>query len=126
MPAADPEKSMTVLEVADVERSAAFYRDKLGFTYNRIWGEPPAFCMVHRGGVSIALDQTRETGRVLPLNQYWAVYVYVADADAMHDEFRGRGVEIARGPEDMPYGCRDFDIRDPDGHLICFGTDLGD
>ncbi len=26
-----------------------------------------------------------------------------------------------REPEDQPYGCRDFDIRDPDGRLIGIG-----
>jgi len=35
-----------------------------------------------------------------------------------------KGVEIVRGPEDMPYGLRDFDVRDPDGRLLAVGHDL--
>ena len=119
----DFSRAMPVLQVADVAASEAFYVSRLGFTSHGIWGDPPAFCIVQRGQVTIALDRSRDDAPV-PLNQYWAAYVYVADADALHLEFGGQDVEIVRGPEDMPYGLRDFDIRDPDGHLICFGYDL--
>ena len=71
--------------------------------------------------MTFALDRTQD-GRSVLVNQYWAVYV--EDADALCAEYRGKGVEIVRGPEDTFYGSRDFDIRDPDGHLIAFGHDL--
>ena len=119
-------RSMPVLEVADVERSVAFYTEKLGFFAHQLWGEegePPAFCIVQRGNVTIALDRSREAGRK-PNNQYWAAYLYVADADGLHDAFKAAGVEVVRGPENTEYGCRDFDVRDPDGHLIAFGQDV--
>ena len=116
-------RAAPVLEVADVARSEAFYRDKLGFVSHGVWGDPPGFCIVQRGRVTVMLDRSGRDGP-LPLNQYWAAYVYVDDADALHAEFAAAGVEIVRGPEDMYYGCRDFDVRDPDGHLIAFGQDL--
>jgi len=31
--------------VDDVVATANYYRDKLGFQYDRFWGEPPEFCM---------------------------------------------------------------------------------
>ena len=34
--------------VDDVVVTANFYRDKLGFHYERFWGDPPRFCMVQR------------------------------------------------------------------------------
>lgn len=114
-------RSMPVLQVADVTRSVAFYTEKLGFVSHGTWGDGPDFCIVQRGAVTIALDRTREPGVTAPLNQYWAAYVYVEDADALCAEFRGKGAEIAREHEDMFYGLRDFDVRDPDGHLIAFG-----
>ena len=116
-------RSMPVLQVADVKRSERFYCDTLGFSSHGTWGDGPDFCIVQRGKVTIALDRTRETGPV-PLNQYWAAYVYVEDADALCKEFKANGVDIARGLEDTFYGLRDFDVRDPDGHLIAFGHDL--
>ena len=115
-------RSMPVLQVADVTRSVAFYVDKLGFVSNGTWGDGPAFAIVQRGRVTIALDKSRGDG--VPLNQYWAAYIYVEDADALHAEYAANGADIPRGPEDTFYGCRDFDIRDPDGHLLAFGHDL--
>lgn len=114
-------RSMPVLQVADVNRSVAFYTDMLGFISHGTWGDGPDFCIVQRGTVTIALDRTRETGAKVPINQNWAAYVYVDDADALHAEFSARGVDIARGLCNAEYGLRDFDIRDPDGHLIAFG-----
>lgn len=116
-------RSMSVLEVSDVRRSATFYRDSLGFSPGPFYGDPPAFCIVGRDTVTIALDQARDATRK-PQNQYWAVYVYVDDIDAVLDEFKNRGVAIARGPEDTFYGCREIDVADPDGHMICFAQDL--
>jgi hypothetical protein len=39
--------------VEDVVSTADYYRDKLGFAYDRFWGDPPGFCMVWRRGVVI-------------------------------------------------------------------------
>ena len=116
-------RAMPVLQVADVTRSEAFYCDKLAFKSLGKWGDGPDFCIVQRGNVTLALDRSRDAGPV-PVNQYWAAYLYVEDADALCSEFRGSDVDIVRGPEDMLYGSRDFDIRDPDGHILAFGHDL--
>ncbi len=114
---------MPVLQVSDVNRSVAFYRDLLGFTVNGTWGDGPEFAIIQRGKVSIALDRSRDDGPA-PVNQYWAAYIYVDDADALHEEFAGRDVDIVRGLENSFYGMREFDVRDPDGHIIAFAHDL--
>ena len=43
--------------VDDVVASANYYRDNLGFQYERFWGEPPCFCMVYRSGVVVMLGK---------------------------------------------------------------------
>jgi predicted enzyme related to lactoylglutathione lyase len=118
--------------VPDVVASANFYRDKLGFTYDRFWGDPPHFCMVRRAGVTIMLAQVEENapGAVRPNgaaqnDDAWDAYVWVEDADALYAEFTGKGVTIGRPICDQPYGCRDFDVLDCNGYRICFGADLG-
>jgi catechol 2,3-dioxygenase-like lactoylglutathione lyase family enzyme len=52
--------------VDDVAATANFYRDKLGFRYERFWGDPPGFCMVMRSGVVIMLSQLEKTGLMRP------------------------------------------------------------
>ena len=116
-------RAMPVLQVSDVRRSEAFYCEKLGFHSHGTWGDGPDFAIVQRGKVTIALDRSREAGPI-PVNQYWAAYIYVEDADTLCAEVRGKGVDVVREPEDTFYGLRDFDVRDPDGHLLAFGHDL--
>lgn len=115
--------TMTVLQVRDVKASAAFY-ERLGFTHNGFWGEGPDFCMPRRGDVSVALDRSRD-GNV-PVNQWWAAYIYVGDVGALHAEFSALdGVEVTE-LGDRFYGNRDFDVVDIDGHRIAFGQSLAE
>jgi len=52
--------------VDDVVATANYYRDKLGFQYERFWGEPPCFCMIKRSGIIIMLSQLAKTGLMRP------------------------------------------------------------
>ena len=116
--------------VDDVVATANFYRDKMGFRYERFWGEPPCFCMVNRGGIIIMLSQLAKTGvmrpnRVAdPNGDAWDAYVWVENVDALYSEFKGKGVKIARDICDQPYGNRDFDVEDCNGYRLCFGQDI--
>ena len=116
-------RAMPVLQVKSVSASEEFYCSRLGFTSHGGWGDGPDFCIVQRGDVTIALDRARD-GFEPAINQYWAAYVYVEDADALLAQFRDKDVTIKREIENTPYGLRDFDICDPDGHIICFGHDI--
>jgi len=52
--------------VDDVVSTANYYRDKLGFHYERFWNDPPSFCMVKRNGVVIMLAQLETPGAMRP------------------------------------------------------------
>jgi uncharacterized glyoxalase superfamily protein PhnB len=115
--------------VDDIHASAEFYRDKLGFEFNQIWGEPPQFVIVRRDGASIMLKSIGSIGHGRPNhtvhpNAGWDAYIRVKNADAIYREFRSRGVKITREIEKTYYNCRDFDIEDNSGYILCFGQDL--
>ena len=117
--------------VEDVVASANYYRDRLGFQYERFWGEPPAFCMVMRNGVVIMLSQNCAPGRIRPNRladpiegDHWDAYIWVDNADTLFAEFQAKGVKITRAICDQPYGCRDFDVEDMNGYRLCFGHNL--
>jgi len=116
--------------VPDVVSAAHFYRDTFGFAFDRFWGEPPAFCMVQRGGIVIMLAEVEDPALVRPNSiadregGAWDAYVWVPDADALYAEFVGKGAKIARGICDQEYGCRDFDVLDLNGYRLCFGQNL--
>jgi uncharacterized glyoxalase superfamily protein PhnB len=51
-----------------------------------------------------------------------AIHVYVADVDAHHAGATAGGAEIISEPRDTPHGSRDYNARDPEGHLWAFST----
>ncbi len=116
--------------VRDVAASANWYRDHLGFSYERFWGDPPRFCMVRRSGIIIMLSQLDSGDGVRPNRMAdpdegaWDAYIWVEDADALSREFASTGVHLVREPCDQMYGCRDFEVDDLDGYRLCFGMDL--
>ena len=93
---------------------------------DQIWGEPPVFAMANFGPVTIMLKQS-EKG---PRNNHpsdplmWDAYLWVKDLEAIEKAFRASGVDIHREPEETDYGCRELEICDPDGHILCFGQVL--
>ncbi len=111
-------------KVADVARSAAYYREVLGFDYNRIWGEPPCFCMPQRDGQIFMLSEAADPEDIKPNGrdgETWDAYVWVDDADALFEEVQAKGAVVIYPPTDRPfYGNREFAIADPDGYLIAF------
>ena len=119
-----------ILLVADVVASANYYRDKLGFSYERFWGEPQSFCIVSRDGCSIMLKQVDDTKHIVPhykvVDQLWNAYFWVEDVEALFRELIGRGATIDYELCDQPYGCREFGIQDLDGYDVAFGQTIDD
>jgi uncharacterized glyoxalase superfamily protein PhnB len=120
--------SAPVLLVRDVVAAAHYYRDALGFTYERFWGHPPAFVILQRDGLRLMLDQSPPGAVLVPhwkVNaNMWNVYFWTDDVDALFAEFRDRGAKIDYGLGDKPYDVREFGIQDLDGHDIGFGQPI--
>lgn len=121
--------SSPILIVRDVVASANHYRDTMGFGYERFYGEPPSFVILHRDGMYLMLKQAEDPKHIIPhwtvSDKLWNAYFWVSDADALHSEFAERGATIDYGPCDQPYGCREFGIQDLDGYDIGFGHFTG-
>jgi predicted enzyme related to lactoylglutathione lyase len=118
--------------VDDVISTANYYRDKLGFGYDRFWGEPPTFCMVYRSGIVIMLAQLEATGvmrpnrLVDPEKGAWDAYIWIDNANELVAELRAKGANVVRDVCDQHYGCRDFEVDDCNGYRLCFGQDLSE
>jgi len=118
--------------VDDLVATANFYRDKLGFAYERFWGEPPCFAMVRRRGVTIMLRQVVGTSGLMQPNRkppdpedfVWDAYLWIDGVDALHDRYKANGVAIVRPLCNQEYGMREFDILDCNGFRLCFGEDV--
>jgi uncharacterized glyoxalase superfamily protein PhnB len=118
-----------VLLVRDVRASVAFWRERVGFETDAIYGDPPNFAMPTRDGVTVMLAEAPPGAELPPpnwrvLDKCNQVYVWVDDANALYEELVGRGAPIDFTIYDTPWGTREFGIQDPDGHDIAFGQVL--
>lgn len=118
-----------VFLVDDIVKSAEYYRDVLGFKFDRYWGEPPCFCMLCRGGVEIFMSGPEKPGtKQMRANrshtEAWDAYIRVSDAEGLCAEFRAKGAKIVRDPCDTCYEMREFEVEDINGYALCFGQDI--
>jgi len=104
-----------ILRVADLEASLQYYTGALGFTVE--WRDG-AVASVRRAKASIMLC---EGDQGHPGTWLWLA---VGDADAVHDELRSRGAIIRHPPANYPWGSRELQVTDPDGHVLRLGADL--
>jgi catechol 2,3-dioxygenase-like lactoylglutathione lyase family enzyme len=112
-----------VISVTNVEASAAFFSDKLGFTIDFLHGHPPFYGAVSRGGACLHLrfvhepvfkDQIREQEQLL------SAFLDVDNIQSLFAEFKAAGVSFAQPLRKEPWGASAFIVLDPDGNRICF------
>lgn len=117
--------SAPVLLVRDVVAAANYYRDGLGFTYDRFWGTPPDFVILRRDGLHVMLNLAPHASAIIPHwkvnHNMWNVYFWVDDVDTLFSELKNRGAKIDYELEDKPYNVREFGVQDLDGYDIGFG-----
>jgi catechol 2,3-dioxygenase-like lactoylglutathione lyase family enzyme len=110
--------------VEDVKRAAEYYRDRFGFSLTEYFGEPPAFTIVRRDAVRIALRRAEEEGggsnRARKTENFDA-YIWVSDIDALYRQFVANQAPVSGPPELQEYGIREIWIRDLDGYIVTFG-----
>ena len=114
----------TILAVNDVVSSISFYQDKLGFTLTFSHGTPTDYAVLRRDEtVHIHLTKKEEN---LPVGNQASMYIFVYDVDKLFNEFIHQKVLMHEPLANRDYGMRDFDVKDPDGHIITFGQGLND
>lgn len=111
--------------VDDVFRSAEYYRDVLGFTFDTFFGSPPSFVIVQRNGVAVMLKQlpgsSPQKADAGPPD-FLDAYFWVDDLRLLADELRQRGADLVVETTERPiYNGRDLYVRDCDGRILCFG-----
>jgi lactoylglutathione lyase len=112
--------SFPILQVADMSRALAFYRDLLGFepTYQFPSAEDPQFVSLELDGGKLGLgvaERPVETATI-------AIWLYTDDVDAAVGELREAGTRVISEPADQPWGERIASVADPDGYTIHLGA----
>lgn len=122
-----------LLQVYDMPRAWAFYRDRLGFDLvarspevDTPEGRFSHWMWLRRDAVEVMLNTAYDTGeRPFEVDAArWVghgdvgLYMGCDDIDALHAELAASGIDVA-APAITPYGMRQMTFRDPDGYGIC-------
>jgi catechol 2,3-dioxygenase-like lactoylglutathione lyase family enzyme len=119
--------------VADVVRTAEYYRDVLGFRIAGYWDgtgsslatePPPVFGIVWRDQVQVFFNRadgsSPRTGRAAGA---YDAYLRVGGLEALAAELRARGADILDGPDMRSHGQRELVVRDCNGLILAFGEE---
>ena len=120
-----------LLQVFDMPRSIAFYRDVLGF---EVVGAAPNvsddrfdWALLRRDGVELMLNTAHEADarpsapdpdRVRAHGDT-ALYFGCPDVDRAYAHLKALRVD-AEEPQMAPYGMKQLYVKDPDGYVLCF------
>jgi catechol 2,3-dioxygenase-like lactoylglutathione lyase family enzyme len=112
--------------VSNVDRTIAFYRDKLGFeTRFREPDQDPFFGIIGRDGAQILVKSDKDVSPLPNSKRHrymrWDAFVYAPDPDALAADFADHGAAFSAPLEDTHDGLRGFEICDPDGYVLFFG-----
>lgn len=112
------------LVVTDVQRTAAYYRDILGFRIIKLVGDPPVYAMTERDGFQVHFAKS-DTAQIKTNKDFRAIandlILWVPEIDLFFDELISRKANIIEGIIKRNYGSREFIIEDCDGHRILIG-----
>jgi hypothetical protein len=99
-----------ILRVKNFAAAMEYYLTKLGFQKKWDWGTPPTFGCVTRGKVNIFLCEGAQGQPGMWMS------IFLENVDALHEEYQKSGAN-------MPWGTREMNMVDLDGHHFRMGSD---
>jgi catechol 2,3-dioxygenase-like lactoylglutathione lyase family enzyme len=122
-----PSPTFFAVSVADVEKSAQWYKDALGFTLtDQQDAEDGAFRVriLQCGGVILELMQLKDASaapKATPVHGISKVGIMISSVDALVADLKSRKIDIFMGPfPAKPRQLRNFLLKDGDGVLLQF------
>jgi len=113
------QKGIPVLASLDIDKTVAFYKEKLGF--DKLGYQDQNYAVIARDQVVLHFWKCNDP--IHPQNT--SCYIDVVEIDRLYEELKPKGVIHPNGPlKDQEYGMREFAVLDLDGNLIKFGQPL--
>jgi catechol 2,3-dioxygenase-like lactoylglutathione lyase family enzyme len=121
------ESAVPILPSRDLEETLEFY-SRLGFELRGAPIEKYRYLVIGRGSIELHFWDAPD---VDPLTTDASCYIRVDDADALHREWQGVGIQSdpvtgsrLMPPVDTDYGMREFALVDKSGNLVRVGSPL--
>ena len=114
-------KTRFVIAVHNLEKSAAFYRDVLGFSVHAI--PDPGFLFYTSGECTICAGLCPDALPPAELGDHsYFAYIEIDVIDPFYDSVRAKGAKICKTIRDEAWGMREFGVVTVDGHRIMFAS----
>ena len=117
-----------LLQVFDMPRALAFYRDILGFELvtDAGKGDASSWVWLRRDDIDLMLNDQYEPGHVPEVppaervrwHDDMCLYFACPDVDAAYEELKDK-ITGLEPPKTAWYGMRQLNFKDPDGYGIC-------
>jgi uncharacterized glyoxalase superfamily protein PhnB len=110
----------------DIPGTLAWYKAKLGFHCVGTWQDPPVYAIVARDQQAIHF-RCAEPPTANPdkyEDELLDAYLKVDDVDALYAEYAAKGVAFTRELGNTPWDAREFVVKDCEGRLLAFGSNL--
>ena len=129
-----PKRLTPMLNVSDIERSLNFYQGALGLELisSRDVVQQWRWAHLRLGACDLMLSESAGPGAVTtavdpPADDTWPAiyYYYTDDVAALHEDIKRKGFQ-ASDLRVTAYGMREFELRDPDGHVLWFGQAINE
>lgn len=114
------------LFVASIQRSCDFYREKLGFKVEFVYGDPPFYGQVSRDHARLNLRLVCEPVFVSDIRQregLLSASITVATASEIKQlflDYQAAELPFHQALTKEPWGSKTFVVSDPDGNLLLF------
>ena len=105
-----------VLATTDVMKTAAYYRDILGFSIDEtFFGSDWAMLWADQCQLYLSLNPT--AAKTAGGQQ---MLICVPGVDAFYEKHKANGANIISDLEDKPWGIREYTVEDPNGYHLRF------
>lgn len=112
-----------VLAVKDLEKSAKYYQEKLGF--ESVWEGGGGWHFLKREAFFVMLGECQDDRSAFETNNHsYFAYIEMRQIEELYAEFLAKEVDIIAPLVDREWGTREFAIRTVDGHRIMFGEEV--
>jgi catechol 2,3-dioxygenase-like lactoylglutathione lyase family enzyme len=116
-------RAVPVILVVNVQASAEFFRDTLGFAIDFLHGHPAFYGSVSRDDARVHLKFVHEPVLAVGAQDrdgFISAFIEVENVKALYAEYVTAGATFDQKLKKQAWGGRDFVVRDPDGNGICF------
>jgi catechol 2,3-dioxygenase-like lactoylglutathione lyase family enzyme len=119
------------LFVTDIQASCKFFTEKLGFTVDFVYGDPPFYAQVTRDNAHLSfrhMDEPVFAGDIREREGLLSASITVAtsaEINQLFQTYQAHNVGFQQTLKNEPWGATTFVVADPDGNLILFPGPVG-